>query len=294
MTEPYNLPYVYHRPKFASKSIGALSALACVCIVGCDLFSPFFGPLPDPNFDPNAELFDITIVEPIDTLNAAPGASTFVQWADLASTPGTTVRLTAQLLDAVMEPDGAPINLIGDGSIGSGVDALTDGNGDRFELDLEVLRVGNYSFTVFLEAPDGESEMANSFDVDLGLMGIVSVTSALPVPALTFTAPGGADESVTTGNTFDITWTDNGDANTAAVITLGLDIDDDPTNGNEIILQSGTPLSDDGNAGSFTFAFVDENGAGVPDGSYTVFALLDDLENQIVQATADGMLLLNP
>jgi len=262
--------------------------------MGCGQFSSFFGPLPDPNFDPNDELFAITIVQPVATVVAAPGASTFVQWADLASTSGTTVRLTAQLLDAVMEPDGAPINLIGDGTIGSGVDALTDGAGDFFELDLSVLRVGDYSFTVFLEAPDGAAEMANSFDMDLGLMGIVSVTSALPVPTLTFTAPGGADEAVTTGNTFDITWSDNGDENPAATLTLGLDIDDDPTNGNEIILESGTPLSDDGNAGSFTFAFVDENGAGVPDGSYTVFAIIDDLENQIVQESADGMLMLNP
>jgi len=272
----------------------ACATLLYVAAVGCDLFSPFFGPLPVPNFNPNDELFAITIVQPTDTVVAAPGASTFVQWADLASTSGTTVRLTAQLLDAVMEPDGAPIDLIGDGTIGSGVDALTDGAGDFFELDLAVLRVGDYSFTVFLEAPDGETDMANSFDMDLGLAGIVSVTSALPVPTLTFTAPGGADESVTTGNTFDITWTDNGDANPAATLTLGLDIDDDPTNGNEIILESGTPLSDDGNAGMFTFAFMDENGAGVPDGSYTVFAIIDDLENQIVQETADGMLVLNP
>jgi len=269
-------------------------ALVCVVAAGCGQFSSFFGPLPDPNFDPNDELFAITIVQPVATVVAAPGASTFVQWADLASTSGTTVRLTAQLLDAVMEPDGAPINLIGDGSIGSGIDALTDGAGDFFELDLSLLRVGDYSFTVFLEAPDGDAEMAESFDMDLGLMGIVSVTSALPVPTLTFTAPGGADESVTTGNTFDITWTDNGDDNPAATLTLGLDIDDDPTNGNEIILESGTPLSEDGNAGSFTFAFVDENGAGVPDGSYTVFAIIDDLENQIVQESADGMLMLNP
>jgi hypothetical protein len=99
---------------------------------------------------------------------------------------------------------------------------------------------------------------------------------------------------VTTGNTFNITWTDNGNNNEDARMTLGLDPDDDHDNGNEVILLSNDPLSTDANNGSFTFNFLDENGNGVSDGTYTVFARLDDNVHDPSTVEATGQLILNP
>jgi len=123
---------------------------------------------------------------------------------------------------------------------------------------------------------------------------VITVTTSLPIPTLTFTAPGAADETVTTGNTFDIQWTDNGSSNPDAVVTLGLDTDPDHESGNEYILTSGVPLSENADTGQFTFIFQDENGATVPDGTYTVYAIVDDGANLPVTAEATGQLLLNP
>jgi len=133
-----------------------------------------------------------------------------------------------------------------------------------------------------------------SRDADRNTNGVLTVTTALPNPTLNFTAPGAADVTVTTGNTFTITWNDNGNSNADALILLGLDPDGDRTNGNEIVLVRNEPLSANGNTGQFVFNFLDENGNPVPDGTYTVFATLDDNAHDPVTSTATGRLVLNP
>ncbi|MBN2563269.1 MAG: hypothetical protein JXQ75_20305 [Phycisphaerae bacterium] len=236
----------------------------------------------------------IAVVQPIEQVAATPGATTPIQWADIAKTPGTVVRVAAQRVNDQGEDVGDPIHIIGDGTAGSGRDAIADGDNDVVDWDITGVRVGSYVMTVTLEAPDGTTATAVSRDEDKGTNGVISVQSPLPAPTLTFTAPGNDDVTVNVGGTFDITWSDNGTANAQAVFTLGLDTDDDHESGNEVILLSDQPLSDDGDDGSFTFTVVDENGDAVPEGTYVVFAILDDSAHQIVTQEATGRLTVAP
>ena len=274
---------------------GMITLAAGVCLMtGCSGFDLLFGPLLNDDGS-NTDLdLAVAVVQPAGTVTAGPGATTVIQWADIAKITGSTVRLTAQHQNDLTENIGNPIELIGDGTPGSGRDAIADGNNDVFEWDITGVRVGDYVITVTLEAPDGASATAASRDVDRGTTGIIRVITALPVPTLTFTAPGAADVTVNVGNTFDLTWTDNGTANADALLTLGLDTDADHAGGNEIILLRGQPLSTNDNTGLFTFSFVDENGDNVDNGTYTVFARIDDNANDIVTKEATGKLILAP
>lgn len=280
-------------------SLAIVFAVAIVttnALVGCTGQSLIFGPLAVPE-DAGRGAFPelaVAVAQPAGAVTASPGVFATIQWADLVSVPGTSVRVIAQRENNLQEPNADPIHLIGDGTVGSGRDALADGDSDIFTWDITGVRVGDYVITVILESPDGATATAVSRDADLGTTGVITVVTALAVPALTFNAPGATDVTVTTGNTFDITWTDNGDANADALLTLGLDVDADHASGNEIVLLRDDPLSNDGTNGTFTFAFTDENGDPVPDGTYTVFASLDDNANDIVTVEAVGRLILNP
>jgi hypothetical protein len=236
----------------------------------------------------------VAVVRPSKATTAAPGAQALVQWADIATLPGTAVRVSAQRQNALHENVGDPIWLVGDGTVGSGRDALADGDSDVFIWDITGVRVGDYVITATIDSPDGRSETAVSRDEKRGTTGVLTVVTGLPVPTFTFTAPGGADVTLHPGDTFNITWTDNGVANADALLRLGLDTDADHTSGNEIILFRDEPLSTNGNTGQFTFALVDENGDTVPDGTYRVFAIVDDNANDPVTAEATGHLIIAP
>lgn len=248
-------------------------------------------PVPPPT---NTDLtLAVSIVTPRTPTAATLGVAAIIRWTDIATVPGTIVRVSAQRENNLEEPTGAPIHLIGDGTPGVGRDAFADGDGDEFAWDVTGVLVGDYVITVILESPDGESATAVSRSSELNLNGIITVTSALPIPTFNFTAPN-ADTTLVTGDTFNITWTDNGNANAEALVTLGLDPDADRTNGNEIILLRDDLLSNNGNSGTFTFSFLDENGDTVPDGTYFVFAVVDDKVHDPVERTAVGQLILNP
>lgn len=260
----------------------------------CSGFGVLFGPTEATEGAVSSLSTAIAVVQPIGATTAAPGAAVIIQWADIATTPGTVVRVTAQRQNDLAEDIGDPIQLVGDGTAGSGRDALADGDGDIFNWDITGVRVGDYVVTITIESPDGTTATSVSRDEDRGTSGVITVTTALPVPSLTFTAPGAGDVTVTTGNTFGITWTDNGTANADALLTLGLDPDDDHESGNEIILLREQALSDDDDTGQFTFSFLDEAGDTVPDGTYAVFAVLDDNANDPATVSATGRLVLNP
>ncbi len=269
-------------------------AIALVSMLGCNVLDFVFGPLPaDEVLNTDLEL-GVAIVQPASPVTAVQGVATIVQWADIARTPGTSVRVSAQRRNDVDENVGDPIHLVGDGTPGSGRDAIGDGANDIYNWDITGVRVGDYVIAATIEAPDGTSRTVISRDPDRGTTGSIMITTELPVPTLTFTAPGADDETVFAGDAFEIAWTDNGDANPEAVLTLGLDIDEDHENGNEIILLSNRLLSDEGTSGQFDFFFQDQLGNPVPDGEYTVFARLDDNANDIVTVEATGQLLLNP
>ncbi|MCB9852181.1 MAG: hypothetical protein H6819_03725 [Phycisphaerales bacterium] len=279
-------------PRRLVRNLAAVTILAAVS--GCTIFDFIFGPLPgDSNSNTDLTL-GISIVQPASAVSATPGVATVIQWADIADVAGTVVRITAQRRNNLNENTADPIELVGDGTPGSGRDAIADGDNDFYEWDITGVRVGQYVIIATIESPEGDTQTVMSTDEDRGTTGAINVTTALPVPTLTFTAPGATDESVTTGNTFDITWTDNGATNADALVTLGLDTDDDHTSGNEIILVSNQALSESGNNGLFTFFFQDENGDTVPDGDYTVFAIVDDNANDIVTSEATGLLQVNP
>ncbi|GMU34957.1 MAG: hypothetical protein AMXMBFR20_28290 [Planctomycetia bacterium] len=274
-----------------------LCCLALTFLAGCTGEMLLYGALPPPKTSvnsPTSTTLAIGIVIPATPTTAAPGAAAIVQWADIATIAGTSVRIIAQRENSLGESTSDPIHLVGDGTVGSGRDALADGDGDRVEWDITGVRVGDYVITAIIESPDGETATAISRDTDRGTTGVLTVTTSLPVPTFTFTAPGATDVTVTTGNTFNITWTDNGNNNADARLTLGLDLDDDHDNGNEVILLSNDPLSNNGNTGTFTFSFLDQDGTTVPDGSYSVFAVVDDNANDPVERTATGRLILNP
>ena len=277
-----------------------LSALSAA--VGCtgDVWLYGAAAVPeDVNRNTDLEL-GIAVVHPVGVETVNAGVLATVQWADITSVAGTGVRVQAQRLAVsgnTTLPDaftGPVIFLIGDGTPGTGRDAVADGENDIFRWDTTGVRIGRYLITMTIEAPDGTSKTVKSLDEDRGTNGVVNITTNLPIPALTFTAPAAADVTVTTGNTFNITWTDNGNNNADTRLTLGLDPDDNHANGNEVILLSNDPLSTDGNTGSFTFNFLDQDGNGVADGTYTVFAQLDDNAHDVVTVEAGGQLILNP
>lgn len=280
-----------HRARKLCAVIVLFIALAGVGCTGLDFL---LGPIPFGGVLSTDLELGIAIAQPSQAVTAAPGVATIVQWADIATVEGTVVRITAQRRNNLDEDVDDPIELVGNGTPGTGREALGDGANDIFEWDITGVRVGDYVIIATIEAPDGTSLTTISRDPDRNTTGVITVTTALPVPTLTFTAPGANDETVTTGNTFDITWTDNGTSNSDAILTLGLDLDSDHESGNEIILVSNQPLSENDDNGQFTFFFQDENGNPVPDGAYTVFATIDDNANDIVTVDATGMLLLNP
>ena len=282
--------------RFVSARLILLVA-ACLPALGatCSGLGYLFGPLPAAGGSSATSLdLAVAVALPSEPTTAAPGAATVIQWADIATMAGTVVRVTAQRQNDLEENVGDPIHLIGDGTPGSGRDALADGDADVFEWDITGVRVGDYVITVMLEAPDGTTATAVSRDTDRNTTGVLTVTTALPEPTLAFTAPGDADVNVATGTPFAITWTDNGTANADAVLMLGLDTDADHESGNEIVLLRDQLLSESNDGGQFTFSFVDENGDTVPDGTYTVFATLDDNANDVVTVEATGHLILNP
>lgn len=282
------------RPRRIAKGALTLAMLSGVLGVGCTGVDLFFGPLPTgPRVNTDLELA-IAITQPNQQVSAATGVATIIQWADIATIPGTVVRITAQRQNNFQENTADPIELVGDGTLGSGRDAMADGDNDVYEWDISGVRVGTYVIIATIEAPDGSTITISSRDTDQGTNGVIDVTTALPAPTLTFTTPGATDETLTTGNTLDIEWTDNGSSNPQAVLTLGLDTDFDHESGNEIILVSNQLLSESGDNGQFTFQFLDENGSTVPDGTYTVFAIVDDGINDPVTVEATGALVLNP
>ena len=290
-----SLAAISRRGRLTNRLCGLL-LLAClpVAAAGCTGFNYLLGPFWTQPAPTNTVELGIAVVQPSTTETAAPGVTTVIEWADVATLAGTTVQVSAQRQDSVGGNIGDPINLIGDGTAGSGRDAIADGNSDVFEWDLTGIRVGDYVITVTITAPDGTSASAVSRDPARSTTGIIRVITALPTPTLTFTAPGAADVTVHHGNTFDITWTDNGTANVDALMTLGLDTDSDHSSGNEIILLRDSPLSTNDNTGTFTFNFLDADGNTVPDGTYTVFARLDDSVHDVVTVSATGKLILAP
>jgi hypothetical protein len=273
---------------------GTLALLVLVGMSGCTGGMVMLGAaVPPPPTATDLEL-GVAVVQPAAPTNAAVGVTTQVQWADIATIPGTTVRVSAQRQDATQGNVGDPIQLVGDGTPGSGRDALADGSADVFEWDITGVRVGDYVITVTVDSPDGQSVTAVSRDADRNTTGVITVTTALAAPTLSFTAPAAADVTLNPGDSFTITWTDNGSSNGDALQLLGLDPDADRNNGNEIVLLRDQPLSADGNNGQFLFVAVDENGNPVPPGTYTVFSRLDDNANDIVTVAATGRLILNP
>ncbi|HVP11131.1 MAG TPA: hypothetical protein VMV94_08110 [Phycisphaerae bacterium] len=284
-----------HQERHSARATWSTLAAVSIALIGAgctgnSILSVMFPTDPAPA---SSNDLGIAIVKPSTAETASPGMQAIIQWADIGAVPGTVVRLAAQRQSAVHENRGDPIQLIGDGTPGSGRDAVADGDADIFIWDITGVRVGDYVITATIESPDGRTASAVSRDDKRGTTGVLTIVTALPVPVLTFTAPA-ADVTVNTGGTTTITWTDNGTANADARVLLGLDTDSDHENGNEIVLLRDAPLSDDDNSGTFTFVRLDENGDAVPDGTYTVFAIVDDNANDPVTSVAAGKIIVAP
>lgn len=280
-----------------------LCASIATLAAGCGLFSPTgdqliaLSQLDHSNTDLS---LGISIVQPVTSVAVTSGTKTTIQWSDIAKTPGTVVRLQAQR--EATNAQGAPapnaftgpvIHLIGDGTPGSGRDAVADGENDKFSWDLTGVRIGVYQITATIESPDGMTKTVLSNDPDRNTNGVITVTTTLAAATLTFTNPGATDVTATSPTPLNITWTDNGATNSAAQVVLGLDTDTTHRSGNEIILLRDA-LSTDGNSGSFNFTYVDEDGNAVPAGAYRVFAIVDDNAHEPVTVEATGKLIVVP
>lgn len=221
----------------------------------------------------------ISTAAPNTDLNISAGVAGAIRWADIAQTPGTVVNVTAQKRNAVDEDVGAPIILV------TNKDALADGADDQFSWDPVGVRVGEYTIIATISAPDGQTATDES-------TGKFNVTTTLAVPTVTFTNPGVADVNFVAPGPLNITWTDNGNTATTAKLRLGLDLDFNHQEGDEIILASNQDLSADGNNGTFAFTGVNSDGVAVPAGSYNVFVILDDTINEVVTVRATGKLVV--
>jgi len=249
-------------------------------ITACDGAAARFlltGETPD---DPDAPpAVAVAVAQPSTNANALLGSTTTIRWADVAEDAGTVVSVVAQRRNNLDEATGPEIPLVTDR------DALQDGDADEFEWEVEGILVGSYAITATITAPDGTTSTAEG-------AGRINVTTNLPVPTLTFTNPGAANITLNSGGTLTLTWTDNGSANADARLTLGLDLDFEHTEGDEIILLSDQLLSTGGNAGSFDFTGVDENGNTVANNASILFAVIDDGAHDPVSVTATGRVIV--
>lgn len=259
-------------------------ALAALIASGCnlDFITAVLNTLTTGNAAPQ-----ISVVQPLTTRNAAPGAAATIQWADTATVAGTFVTLKVERIDPATRDKISEIVLI------PSRDALADGDSDKFDWDVSGIIVGNYSPVVRIESPDGQSQEKRA-------PGDFVITSALPVPTLTFTNPAATDVTIPAAGSATLTWTDNGVANASTLITLGLDTagTTDRNSGDEIIIARDIPASNDGNNGSFVFNRVDADGAAVVAGTYILFArLVDGLHDNLgkpITVDAVGRLVLSP
>jgi hypothetical protein len=99
-------------------------------------------------------------------------------------------------------------------------------------------------------------------------------------PTLELLEPA-TDDTVGSGSSFAVAWTDE-DPDDNALISLHLDPDDDPLNGNELTLIAGLEEDPDGAADSTELTVAD-----VPPGTYQVVGVIDDGTISAV-ATAPG------
>jgi hypothetical protein len=206
---------------------------------------------------------DVSFVRPLTTQNASAGAAAQIQWVDVATQFGTVIDLRVDRVDPATRAVISQIVLL------TRQDALADGDADLFNWDVTGVVVGSYQPVIRLSAPDGRS-------IEKRATGDFNVQSALPVPLLAFSTPGGADVTVAAGGTLTIQWSDNGTMNPETRITLGLDLNSNHLEGNEILIVNNLPASDGGDSGSFVFSRVDANGAAGPPNTYFLFARLED------------------
>ncbi len=259
--------------------------LVLVVASGCanvDLIAYLLGQGQPPLFPDLA----ISVVQPDTNRNVSPGASALIQWADIASVPGTFVTVRVDRLNSATREKISEIVLV------PARDALADGVADRFEWDVTGVIVGTYKAVLTIAAPDGRMQTTSA-------PGDFNVTSTIPAPTLTFTNPAAADVNVPNPGNVNITWTDNGVANGQTRITLTLDpTPDDPANGDERTIARNLSAADNGNNGTFNFDRTDADGVPVPPGTYTLRAtLVDDLHDDDgapIVVNAIGRIVVEP
>lgn len=262
------------------RGLGTVVALGLLsATVGCDGAAGrylLFGDTGEESIAPA-----VAMAEPNADTQASPGAPARIRWADVAETAGTVVTVRAVRRNNLGEATSPDIILV------DSRDAFPDGESDLFEWNIAGVRVGSYEISAEINAPDGKSATSVAG-------GRVVVITALPVPTLTFVVPGAFDVNFPAGGNVTLSWTDNGPSNTEAKLSLGLDLDFDHEEGDEIFLLRDQDLSAEGTTGNFSFTGIDENGAAIPAGTYVVFALLDDGANDPVFVNATGRLIIAP
>ena len=99
-------------PRRLSRGKLTLVLLSGVLGIGCTPADLLFGPLPaGPRLNTELELA-IAIAQPNQQITTATGVATIIQWADIATVPGTVVRITAQRQNNQNENTADPIELV--------------------------------------------------------------------------------------------------------------------------------------------------------------------------------------
>jgi len=219
----------------------------------------------------------IRLLGPSGPLTVNAGETVEFSWIDDDPDSNATI-------DILLDDDANPEN----GSPGETVVATTDedpdGAGDSLSWTVAGVAPGTYFF--YARISDGASQMTSP--------GTLTITVANTTPTLTFTEPAALTESDLAGAApITISWNDaDPDATDNALIQLGIDVDQDHNNGNEIFIRRDIDEDPDGADDSINWDLTDADGNAVPTGVYFVFGIISDGRAQPQIAEAPGRVLV--
>jgi GH25 family lysozyme M1 (1,4-beta-N-acetylmuramidase) len=189
------------------------------------------------------------------------------------STPVTFNVLTVGGRD----PDGQLANFTWQRDI-----TLNAGQTYQYDGTLVLTKAGNYHFFCAYTLGPPEGPWNTAVPAEEGATNVLDITAVDTAPTLLLDEPTN-NVRVSPGQTIGITWTDS-DPDDDAQISLAYDTDDATTDWtHHTLIASGLSEDAEGSAGHY-----DWNTAGVPLGTYPIWAKIDDGTNSPVYSRAAG------
>lgn len=268
----------------------------------------------------------LIFLEPVATTEVVPGEELIVTIIDEDPDSSAVITFYLDPFEAPPDADEAGTNgaATSDGGSAAGTNGADDMDGEAdaepavfvFVLDGDEIVLGadlaedpdgqddDFAFTIPDDLPLGSwrvvavisDELSTSIVQAPGLVEVVAVGSETGdgqpleeeqniAPTLELAAPA-REASIVAGAALTVAWTDD-DADDNAAISLFLDPDDDPFNGNETVLAEAIEEDPDGDADATNLVAAD-----VPPGTYRVVGLIDDGSITAV-ATAPGLVTVS-